>query len=272
MVKKRVGLARREDNWDSGDRYEPFMGRWSRPIARGFLSWLAAPEEVDWLDVGCGTGALTEAILEQANPRSVLAIDPSPGFIKFARARLPSPRLAFKIGDAISLEEADNSQDVAASGLALNFMPQPKRALQEMRRVVRPGGLAAAYVWDYAGKMELLRYFWDAAAALDPEAQELDEGRRFPLCQPKPLAALFRQAGLDEVEVSPIEAATTFGDFDDYWTPFLGGQGPAPSYTMSLSEADRAALRVRIRSELPVSEDGSIQLMARAWAARGRKA
>jgi SAM-dependent methyltransferase len=262
---------RRADNWDSGGLYEPFMGRWSLPIARGFLNWLAAPENLDWLDVGCGTGALSQAILEGANPRAVLGIDPSPGFVEFARARLVSPRLAFKIGDAVSLDVDDNSQDMTASGLALNFMPQPGRALQEMRRVLRPGGMLAAYVWDYAGKMEFLRHFWDAAAALDPAAQDLDEGRRFPLCQPEPLEDLFWRSELDNVEVSPIDVETKFRDFDDYWTPFLGGQGPAPSYAMRLSEGDRAALHERIRSALPVSEDGSIRLIARAWAVRGRK-
>jgi SAM-dependent methyltransferase len=264
-----VGLPRRDDIWDSGDLYEPFMGRWSRPIARGFLKWLAAPEKMDWLEIGCGTGALTQAIIEGANPRSVLGIDPSPGYIQFARTRTNSPRASFKIGDALSLELANDSQDLAVSGLVLNFLPQPKRALDEVLRVIRPGGLVAGYVWDYAGKMEFLRYFWDAAAALDPAAQELDEGRRFPLCQPEPLEKLFRQSGLANVEVSPIDAETRFRDFDDYWTPFLGGQGPAPSYAMRLSEGDQAALRERIRSDLPVSEDGSIQLIARAWAVRG---
>jgi SAM-dependent methyltransferase len=266
-----LGLGQRKDNWDSGELYEPFMGRWSRPIAREFLSWLAAPQNLDWLDLGCGTGALTQAILAGANPRSVLGIDPSPGFIEFARVRITSPRINFKIGEAASLKVAENSRDVIVSGLALNFLPQPERELEEMRRVLRPGGLAAAYVWDYAGKMELLRYFWDAAA-LDPEAQELDEGRCFPICRPAALLELFERGGLDAVEASPIAVTTTFRDFDDYWAPFLGGQGPAPSYTMQLSEPDRAALRERIRSALPVSEDGSIHLIARAWAVRGRKA
>jgi SAM-dependent methyltransferase len=153
----------------------------------------------------------------------------------------------------------------------LNFVPQPQRAVAEMARVVRPGCIVAAYVWDYAAKMELMRYFWDAAVALDPAAKELDEGRRFPLCQPKALAELFAQAGLSEVEVRPTDVATDFRDFDDYWSPFLGGQGPAPGYAVSLSEERRATLRERIRSELPIAKDGSIHLIARAWAARGRK-
>lgn len=260
-----------DEHWDTGDLYEPFMGRWSRPIARAFLKWLAPPENKDWLEIGCGTGALTQAIIEGANPRSVLGIDPSPGYLNFARTRTKSRRASFRVGNALSLDLASDSQDLAVSGLVLNFVPQPKRALDEALRVLRAGGLAAAYVWDYAGKMEFLRYFWEAATALDPAAQELDEGRRFPLCQPEALEKLFREGGLENVEVSPIEAETKFRDFDDYWTPFLGGQGPAPSYAMRLSERERAALRERIRSDLPESEDGSIQLMARAWAVRGRK-
>ena len=163
------------------------------------------------------------------------------------------------------------SLDAAVSGLVLNFVPEPQQAIAEMARVVRPGSVVAAYVWDYAGKMELMRYFWDAAVALDPGAKELDEGYRFPICQPAPLAELFAQASLREVEVRPIEIATEFRNFDDYWSPFLGGQGPAPGYAMSLREQQRAALEDRIRSALPIANDGSIHLTARAWAVRGRK-
>jgi hypothetical protein len=139
-----------------------------------------------------------------------------------------------------------------------------------MARAVRPEGLVAAYVWDYAGKMELMRHFWNAAVELDRAAMELDEGRRFPLCQPSPLTELFTQAGLREVQVLPIDVPTRFRDFDDYWTPFLGGQGPAPGYAMSLSEERREVLRDRIRARLPIASDGSIELIARAWAVRGR--
>jgi hypothetical protein len=139
-----------------------------------------------------------------------------------------------------------------------------------MARVARPGGAVAAYVWDYAEKMELMRYFWDAALVLDPAAWEFDEGRRFPICHPSSLAGLFKNAGLQEVEVRPIDIRTHFRDFDDYWSPFLGGQGPAPGYAMSLSEERRGALRERIRSNLPIAKGGSISLMARVWAVRGR--
>jgi SAM-dependent methyltransferase len=167
------------------------------------------------------------------------------------------------------LPDQPASYDAALSGLMLNFLPQPEQAVREMARVVVSGGIVAAYVWDYAGEMQLMRHFWNAAVALDPDAFELDEGRRFPLCQPEPLAELFRRAGLTYVEVRAIDIATDFQDFDDYWSPFLGGQGPAPSYVMALSDERRAALRECIRAGLPFALDGSIPLIARAWAVRG---
>jgi hypothetical protein len=137
-----------------------------------------------------------------------------------------------------------------------------------MIRVTRPGGAIAIYVWDYAEKMELIRYFWDTAGELDPSARELDEGRRFPLCQPSSLTNLFENAGLIDVELRPVDILTPFRNFEDYWSPFLGGQGPAPSYAMSLTDRQRTALRERIRSTLPFFSDGSISLTARAWVVR----
>ena len=141
-----------------------------------------------------------------------------------------------------------------------------------MTRVTRTGGRVAAYVWDYAGRMELIRRFWDAAAAIDPAAAELDEGGRFGLCKPEPLARLFQEAGLAEVDVHAVEVPTRFRDFDDLWAPFLGGQGPAPGYLMGLAAERRAALRERLRAALPLAGDGSIDLVARAWAVRGTRA
>jgi hypothetical protein len=138
-----------------------------------------------------------------------------------------------------------------------------------MRRVAAPSGTVAAYVWDYAEGMRLMRAFWDAAAALDPAAASLDEGRRFPLCRPEPLARLFAAAGLREVATRAIDVPTVFRDFDDYWDPFLGGQGPAPAYCVGLAEDARTALRERLRTSLPVAPDGRIRLTARAWAVRG---
>jgi SAM-dependent methyltransferase len=262
--------AGRKDTWAAGAAYEPYVGRWSRLVAADFLAWLETPPDLDWLDVGCGTGALTESILRHAAPRSVKAIDPSAGFVGHARAHIGDPRVTFGVADAQALPLESARFGAAVAGLVLNFVPEPSPAVREMARAVRPGGVVAAYVWDYAGRMQLMRHFWDAAAELDRAAVELDEGRRFPLCQPDPLSELFVRAGLQDVRVRPIDVATRFRDLDDYWSPFLGGQGPAPGYAMSLGEERRAALRERIRTTLPTAADGSIDLVARAWAVRGR--
>jgi SAM-dependent methyltransferase len=259
----------RRNTWASGVAYEPYVGRWSRLIAREFLAWLAVPPNACWLDIGCGTGALSQTILEVASPQSVLGVDPSEGYLAFAREQIQDTRADFLLGDAQSLPDFSSAYDTVVSGLVLNFVPQPGQALREIVRAVRKGGTVAAYVWDYAGQMQLMRYFWDAAVALDPTASTLDEGQRFPLCQPEPLRQLFQTAQLGKVEVRSIDVPTTFRDFDDYWFPFLGGQGPAPGYAMSLSEERRVALREHIRATLPIAPDGSIHLTARAWAVRG---
>lgn len=255
--------------WASGDVYETYMGRWSRLVADDFLAWLSVTPGNRWLDVGCGTGALCQTILRLAAPNHVKGVDPSDGYIAHAKEHVQDERAFFEVADAMALPDETASFDAVVSGLALNFIPQPDRAVDEMVRVVKPDGIVAAYVWDYSGRMELMRYFWDAAVALDPNAANLDEGRRFPLCQPRPLTELFQHAGLMDVAVRAIDVATVFIDFDDYWLRFLGGQAPAPRYAMSLSEENRAALRERIRAGLPVALDGSIPLVARAWAVRG---
>jgi SAM-dependent methyltransferase len=259
------------DVWAAGDAYESYVGRWSRRVAAPFLAWLGVGAGRRWLDVGCGTGALTATVLAVADPAEVTGVDPAGSFVAHARATITDPRARFETGDARSLPLPDSRFDAVISGLVLNFVPEPDRAVAELSRVAAAGGRVAAYVWDYAEGMALMRYFWDAAAALDPAAAELDEGRRFPLCRPEPLAALWTAAGLGAVEVRPIEVPTVFTGFDDYWTPFLGGQGPAPGYTMSLPEDRRAALRDLVRDRLPTAADGSIPLTARAWAVSGRR-
>jgi SAM-dependent methyltransferase len=256
------------DAWEQGDPYEQYVGRWSRRVAPGFVSWLALPKGRRWLDVGCGTGALLTAISEVCAPSELFGIDPSQGFLQAAARRLPEGvRLSGGTAEHISLQTA--AVDAAVCGLVLNFVPDPAAGLAEMARVTAPGGTVAAYVWDYAGRMELMRHFWDAAAELDPRAAALDEGVRFPLCTPPRLEQLFDEGGLSEVEVTGIEIATRFSSFDDYWKPFLGGQGPAPGYAMSLGPVAREELCERLRARLPLQPDGSIALRARAWAVRG---
>jgi SAM-dependent methyltransferase len=261
----------REDTvivWD-GAPYEAYIGRWSRVVARDFLSWLGVPRGGRWLDVGCGTGALSEAILRDASPAEVVGCDPTAVMVDYARQHVTDERATFQVADARSLPFTDGRFDLVVSGLVLNFIPSPEQGLAEMVRVAQAGGTVAAYVWDYAGEMQLMRHFWDAAVALDPVALDLDEGRRFPICQPAALETRFRDTGLADVVVSPIDIPTVFRDFDDYWLPFLGTAGPAANYATSLTEEHRSALRDRIRAGLPAAPDGSIPLMARAWAVRG---
>ena len=217
--------------------------------------------------MGCGTGALSAAIVAQAAPASVVGVEPSAGFLERARANLClSVTLKSGAAEALPLESA--SIDVAVCGLVLNFVPDLPSALRELRRVTVPGGTIGAYVWDYAGGMQLIRCFWDAAVELDPTARKLDEAVRFPLCSPKELSSALGAAGLTHVATSAIEVLTPLKDAADYWSPFLGGQGPAPAYAMSLSEEQRERLRARVTERLPRRPDGSIPLLARAWTVR----
>jgi SAM-dependent methyltransferase len=238
-------------------------------VAERFVAWLGLPAGLRWLDVGCGTGALTEAVLLDAAPASVLGVDPSPGFLGHAVATVPDPRAAFVLGDARALPVADHAVDAVVSGLVVNFVPDPARALAEFRRAARPGGTVAFYVWDYAGDMQMMRWFWDVAVELDPAAAARHEGSRFALCRPDPLRELAAEAGLARVDVAEIVVPTVFVDFDDYWTPFLSAQAPAPSYVASLDEHQRSVLRDTLRERLPTGDDGTIHLTARAWALRG---
>ncbi len=261
--------AHPNDSWSRGDPYEAYVGRWSRLVADEFLRWLDLPSSLRWLDVGCGTGALTSAILDWCRPAKLVGVDPSDGFLAKARARL-GDAAAFHVATASVLPFDDLEFDATVSGLALNFFPNPALCLLQMRRVTVAGGTIAVYVWDYAGKMEFMRHFWDAAVELSDAAGELDEGVRFPLCRPEAMDALFGDAGLSAIRTDSIDISTHFTDFNDFWSPFLGGQGPAPSYAMSLDETSRERLRERIRQRLPIGSDGSISLIARAWAIQGR--
>ncbi len=257
-----------KESWSSGDSYERYVGRWSRLVAGEFVQWLAIPENYTWLDVGCGTGALSQTILELTSPSRIKGVDRSEAYVNTARANVR--QLAeFEVGDAQSLPVESESYDVAVSGLVLNFVPQPDQMIAEMKRAVKQGGTVALYVWDYAGKMQFMRHFWDAAAELDPAAHDFDEGLRFPICNADALSALFQNAELTVIETRSIDIHTHFKNFDDYWDPFLGGQGPAPTYLASLTEERRIQLRERIRRDLPFDADGSIPLIARAWAVKG---
>lgn len=257
------------DVWDDSTAYEAYVGRWSRLVAAAFVRWLDVPPGGAWLDFGCGTGALAREILAKAHPRLVIGCDRSSAYTAFARAQTADERAQFVQADLSRLPQTDGGFDAVVAGLVLNFLPAPVDGLAAMAGRARRGGVVAAYVWDYSEGMQMMRVFWDAVVALDPPARELDEGVRFPICQPESLRQIFEGIGLREVDAHPMEIATVFRDFDDYWTPFLGGQGPAPGYAVSLTAERRERLRDLIRSRIPVMPDGTITLTARAWAAKG---
>lgn len=255
------------DSWSAGQNYEYYMGRWSRMIASKFLAWLAPPQAADWLEIGCGTGALTSGILQNCSPRSVLATDASEDFLGHARSGINDPRASFKTATAQELPAGDDSIDIVTSALVLNFLPDRRASLMEMQRVLRPGGVLSFYVWDYpGGGIGFIDAFWKAAASLDPKAADLDEGFRFPFCTTDGLAGLCAEAGISDPAIAPIEIVTEFQDFEAFWHPFTLGAGPAPGYCSNLGLEQRDRLKAQLYENLHV--DGPVRLTAKAWAVK----
>jgi trans-aconitate methyltransferase len=253
--------------WGGSDAYEQYMGRWSRKIAPLFVDWLAAPQGKTWIDIGCGTGQLSRQIAYKCNPSHHIGIDTADGFLTQAKKHVPSAE--FRVSDAQNVDLPDGSADYAVSGLVLNFIPDKAKALSEMARIVRPEGTVALYVWDYAGQMQIMRYFFDTARVIDPKSSAYDDGINAPICRPKALSDAFVAAGLFDVETIAIDIPAAFVDFQDYWTPFLGGTGSAPKYCMSLDEDSRSKIRDAVRAKLPTGPSGEILLALRAWAVKG---
>jgi SAM-dependent methyltransferase len=247
--------------FSESDRYERFMGRWSRRLAPLFVTFAGVTEGDRVLDVGSGTGALSAAAAAIESVQ-VTGIEPAAAFVRYAQEHVDG---RFEVGDAMALPFADDAFDRTLSMLVLNFVPDPAAALQHMIRVTRPGGVVAAAVWDYGEGTQMLRTFWDAAVALDPDAAPRDE-RHMPLCTRGALTELWRTHRLRDVDEEPLTIDMAFASFDDYWQPFLGGQGPAGVYVSSLAESDRHTLESRLRAPL---EDAGLTLRARAWAVRG---
>jgi SAM-dependent methyltransferase len=259
-----------ENKFDNAAAYELFVGRWSRKVAKEFVDWLAVPAQQVWLDVGSGTGILSNAILQQANPAKIIGVDTSQAFIELAQGNIKDPRAQFQLGDAVDLH-VDINFDVAVAGLVLNFVASPQQAVANMSRLVKTGGLVAAYVWDYADKMEMMRHFWKAAITIDPSAAELDSGKLFTICRPDNLKSLFEGEGLKGVEVNSIDIQAVFKDFDDYWQPFIEAQGSVSKYLRGLDHETLDAISDQLQKQLPIEQDGSIPLVARAWAVKGVK-
>ncbi len=258
-----------ENAFNNATAYNGYIGRWSRLVAEQFIDWLKISPEQIWLDVGVGTGVLTQVILRHTSPKKVVGIDLSESYIALARQDIIDERVEFKVGDASSMTFESPEFDIAVSGLVLNFVPSPQQMALGMKRAVKSGGTAALYVWDYAGRMEIMRQFWEAAITVDPSAAEFDSGNQFPVCNPDNLQSLFAATALTNIEITPIDIQARFKDFDDYWLPFLGAQGSVSKYLLSLDARAKNALTDQLRKQLPFNADGSIDLIARAWAIKG---
>jgi len=257
----------------AGEAYEPLTGRWSRLVAPRFLDWIDAGANGRWLDVGCGTGALIQAILDDRTPKEVVGVDPSSAYIAYARRQIADPRVRYEVGDARSLPVASSQYDAVVSGLVINVLSPSGQhdAIREMARAARRGGVVAAYVWDYSGQLAPRAQFWDAAIALDSVATPLDERLHHPICHPDRLTALLQGAGLHAIEAGHIDIEAHFQNFDDYWQPFFAGYGPASAYLLSLPAAGQERLRDRLQATLTPEGDGSFSLPIRAICVRSVK-
>ncbi len=264
------GQTRESEMFGDAEAYTRFMARWSRLMAPLLVDFTAVPDRARALDVGSGTGALAFAIAQRKVQSHVIGIDPSKEYVAYANSRNPFPdRVTFEVGDAQRLRFSEAAFDASLSLLVFNFIPDPGKALQELRRVTRPGGRLSAANWDYGDGMRMLRVFWDAALSTDARAASLDE-KRMPLCRGGELSDLWRQGGLRDVRERPIEISMRFESFADYWDPFLLRQGPAGAYVGSLSPDRLLVLRGEVKRRLSLSaEDKPFALSARAWAVRG---
>ncbi|SMB82964.1 class I SAM-dependent methyltransferase [Deinococcus hopiensis] len=257
----------RKGLWSTADAYEQYMGRWSRDVAPLFLKWLTPEMGRDWVDLGCGTGALTSGVTQLCQPERVVGVDTSEAFIQ--RARSLVSKATFEVGDATDSRLPAASFDYAVSGLVLNFTRDPSLMLREMTRLVRPGGQVALYVWDYAGHMQIMRHFFEAARTVDPHAATYDDGINAPICRPEALRSALQEVGLSSVNVTSLDVPAAFENFEAYWTPFLGGAGSAPRYVATLDAETRDRIREAIRDRLPTGPDGEILMALRAWGVRG---
>src|SRR5215211_1801198 len=229
-----------------GDDYDRFIGRFGPALGDAMLDYAGVVPGMRVLDVGCGTGALAARAAAAVGGENVAAADPSEPFVETCRRRVPEADV--RIASAESLPFADDGFDAVLAQLVLPFLTDAPQGAAEMRRVAKAGGVVVACVWDYAGGMRLLRAFWDAAAAIDPESAARDEGRLLRYANPDELRALW--AGLDDVTVAALDVEAAYDDFDALWTPFLAGIGPAGSYAASRDAEGQAALREQFRAEL----------------------
>ncbi len=255
------------EQFSDGEAYERLMGRWSRAVGSGFLDWCAVAPRLAWLDVGCGNGAFTEEIVRRAAPSMVAGVDPAPAQLAFARQRPGAAGAKFVTGDAQALPFEDNSFDAAMMALVIAFVPDPAKAMLEMRRVTRPGGTIAAYMWDLPGGGLPLAPVYRALA-------EIGHGAPMPpsaaISEREALAGLWRGAGLADIETAVFRIEVRFDSFEDFWQSSTLPVGPQAERIRSLSPEARDALRARLRAGLPSAADGSVSYDAVANGVRGR--
>ncbi len=249
--------------------YERFMGRWSRLLAPVYVSFAGVKDGDRVLDVGTGTGAVAAAVRTTMPASEIIGVDPSESFIAYAQKNAGSARSHFAVGDAQALEFDDASFDNTLALLVMNFVADHGKAVREMRRVTRPRGIVSACVWDYGGGMQMLRFFWDEAVALDPAIEPKDE-RHMKLSHRGELGDLWRQVGLGNVKEEPLGIEQEYSSFNDYWEPFTRGAGPGGAYVASLSQERREKLEARLRKRLLGDRsEGPFNLKATAWCVRG---
>lgn len=240
-------------NFEDGEAYEQFMGRWSREIGKTFLTWLQPPDGAHWLDVGCGTGIFTKLISDTCAPASVIAIDPSESQIARARTQVTRTKTEFRLADAQDLPFPDKSFDIVASALVVNFVPNKARAMSEMRRVVRPGGLIAAYVWNFAAELSPSGPLRRAMRRIGIEAPSIPGT---DTSNPAALSDLFAKTGLEGLNTGSIEVAVSFRDLDDFWHSQTSHYTPTTSVIAAMSSKDRLKLMEAVRDYLQPMSDG----------------
>ncbi len=249
--------------------YERFMGRWSRLLAPPYIAFAGVKNGDRVLDVGTGTGSLAAAVEASMPASEIVGVDPSEGFIASAQKNAKSTRVHFEVGDAQALKFKDASFDNTLALLVMNFVPDHNKAIAEMRRVTRAQGVVSACVWDYDAGMQMLRFFWDEAVALDPAVEPRDE-RHMKLSRQGQLGDLWKKAGLIGIKEEPLVIDQAYASFNDYWEPFTKGAGPGGAYVVSLSQDRRQKLETSMRRRLLGDrQDGPFTLKARAWCVRG---
>jgi ubiquinone/menaquinone biosynthesis C-methylase UbiE len=263
----KVSMSQRSVYFDDAAAYEAFMGRWSRSAGDIFLDWIAPPENARWLDVGCGTGVFTELIVNTTSPAAVTGVDPTQVQIDHARRGPIGQRADFQIADAQMLPFPDNTFDLVVSALVFNFIPDPTKALAEMRRVGRAGGIVAGYVWDFAGERSPGSLFRTGLHAIGVTLADLPGSANSGL---DALRWLFERSSFDQIATKIIDVTISFANFDDLWRSQTPQFGPRGKSVANLSGAERARLIQKVRASLPAGPEGSVAYSVRAHAIKAR--